>query len=178
MKVIEIGLPFIGEKEKPNNGGFYNEELQKMMTEAGHRKGEAWCCYLMEALFVKAYPERESVFRLFFSGSCVQTFRNMRDGVKTKNGLVKSPFTISQKPVVGALVLWQKYKDGQPTGLGHAALCYEATTETIFRTLEGNTNRDGSREGTMILPKVRSTAWQQNGLNVMGFVIINDDESK
>ena len=172
MKIIDIAFPLIGEREKPNNGGFYNEELQAIMTAAGHRKGEAWCCYLMEALFIKAYPEKESTLRLFFSGSCVQTFRQMRDGVKTKNGLVKSPFEIKHEPVVGALVLWQKYKDGQPTGLGHAGLCTEATTAKIFRTIEGNTNRDGSREGTMILPKLRSTDWTQNGLNIMGFVII------
>ena|SRR5688572_6160536 len=177
MTPTDIARQFIGEKEKPNNGGFYNPELQAMMTAAGHKKGESWCCYFAEAVFVKAYPDKEKELRRFFSGSCVQTFRNFRDGVKVKDGkggikLITWPHGISEKPLVNSLVLWQRYKDGNPTGLGHAGIVTEKVTETIFKDVEGNTNRDGSREGEVVFPKTRSTAWNENGLNVMGFVPI------
>ena len=172
MKAIEIARTFIGEKEKPNNGGFYNEELQSMMSAAGHKKGEAWCCYFAEAMFVKANPELENMLRKFFSGSCVQSFRNFRDGLKTKQGILASPFLVSRTPIAGALVLWQRYKQGKPTGLGHAGIVTEVVTDMIFKTIEGNTNRDGAREGESVRPKTRSTAWVDNGLNVMGFILI------
>lgn len=172
MKAIETARRFVGEKEKTGNSGFNNLELQTIMSAAGHKKGEAWCAYFAEAMFVKAYPELEGVLREFFSGSCVRSFKNFRDGVKTKSGVKKAPFNITKTPVAGSLVLWQRFRDGQPTGLGHAGIVSEVVSETLFKSIEGNTNSTGSREGDSVQIKSRTTSWTQNGLNVMGFIII------
>lgn len=166
MNVIEIAKTYIGEKEKPNNGGFFNPELQDIMTKAGHNKGESWCCYFAEAMFVKAADEDEgkvAALRSLFSGSCLTTWKNF-----VKEGT----FPTSQTPTPGALVLFQKYNNKIPTWQGHAAIVSELRPGGQFQTVEGNTNSTGSREGDSVQLKIRSLKRPDTGLRVLGFVDI------
>ena len=171
MKAIDISRVFIGEKEKRGNAGFFNPKLQLIMTEAGHRAGEAWCCYFCEAVFCEAaqqagHEEREKELRKLFSANCVQTFRNF-----VKSGKYK----VSKTPIAGALVIFQKMKQGLPTSSGHAAIVEDVAPggdTTHFTTIEGNTNSSGSREGDSVQRKKRSTKPMINGLSVLGFVVI------
>jgi hypothetical protein len=166
MKVIDIAKTYIGEKELPNNGGFHNPELQEIMTKAGHKKGEAWCAYFAEAMFVKsADGDEEKVAKLrgLFSGSAVQTWKNFVKG---------KAFTVTQTPTPGALVLFQKFVNKVPTWQGHAAIVVGMRPDGNFQTIEGNTNSTGSREGDSVQLKVRSLKLPDTGLRVLGFVII------
>lgn len=168
MKAIEHAREFIGEKEKPGNAGFLNPKLQELMTDAGHKKGEAWCCYFAEAMFVKAAgddEEKVKELRGLFSANCVQTWKNFAKSKK---------YTTSQKPVPGSLVIFQRRKGNLPTTQGHAAIVTDVNPVNpgMFTTIEGNTNSDGSREGDSVQVKRRSLAISPNGLNVLGFVII------
>lgn len=162
MTPIEVALSFLGATEKPNNGGFYNERLQALMTTAGHKPGEAWCCYFMEACFCEALKEREAELRKIFSASCVTTFNNFQ----------AAGYTITKVPFVGALGILRKYKDGEPTWQGHAILVLEVIDQLHYRSIEGNTNASGSREGTLVGVQPRSTKFRSNGLNLMGFIKI------
>lgn len=170
MKASEVAKTFVGEKEKPGNSGFYNQRLQELMTKAGHKTGEAWCCYFAEACFVEAAggdtTERGKLLRTLFSANCVQTWKNF----------VKAGFKTSMTPVVGALVIFQRRKNGVPTSQGHAAIVKEFSpaTPNIFTSIEGNTNSTGSREGDSVQIKRRSMAISPNGLNPLGFVIIEE----
>lgn len=164
MKALDIAKEFIGQTEKPNNGGFYNTRLQAIMSAAGHKKGEAWCCYFAEACFcepVKDTP-KEHELRLLFSANCVQTLKNFE----------KAGYKISQTPVEGALVIFRRYVNGIPQTTGHAGLCELAHDDANFTSIEGNTNDDGGSEGELVLPKIRNTTKKRTGLNVEGFVII------
>ena len=162
MNVIETALQYWGEKEKPGNAGFYNEKLQAIMTKAGHKKGEAWCAYFAEAVFCEAMPDREEELRALFSASTVKTFENFR----------KANFIISKIPVMYSLVIWRRYVNGIAQWQGHAGIVCSVQDELNFKSIEGNTNSDGSREGDSIQIKNRSTAIKKTGLNIMGFVII------
>ena len=171
MKAADHAKAYIGEKEKPGNAGFYNPKLQELMTAAGHKKGEAWCCYFAESMFVEAAAEDEEkvkLLRKLFSANCVQTWKNF----------VKSPnFKTTQVPTAGALVIFQRVKAGIPTTQGHAAIVTDTMVEgnnKIFRTIEGNTNSTGSREGDSVQAKRRSLVPSPNGLNVLGFVLIDE----
>lgn len=167
MKAIEIAKTFIGEKEKPGNGGFYNEKLQAIMTEAGHKRGEAWCCYFAEACFCESAKlagdiDRLKKLRYLFSANCVVTFNNFKD----------AGFKISKTPVVGALVIFRKIVEGKPTTSGHAGICSTLINSGSFTAIEGNTNRDGGREGDSVRDKMRFIRKVYNGLELMGFVIL------
>ena len=155
MKHIEIAKKYIGQKEGKGNVFDDSTPLGKILKEAGHNDGEAWCCYFTEAVFVET-------LRALFSASTVQTFHNFKN----------AGYEISDVPKVGHLVIWQRYKDGKATWAGHAGIVTKVIDETSFVSIEGNTNSAGSREGDSVQEKVRTTARTENGLNVLGFVKI------
>lgn len=152
---IDIAKKYINHKEKPGNNFDDDTPLGKILKEAGHKDGEAWCAYFMEAVFVET-------LRSLFSASTVQTFQNFKN----------AGYEISNVPKVGALVIWQRYKDGKPTWAGHAGLVTKVQSDGVFFTIEGNTNSSGSREGDSVQEKMRKNVKVENGLNILGFVII------
>jgi hypothetical protein len=155
MRHIEIAKKFIGQKEGANNDFDESTPLGKILKEAGHKDGEAWCCYFTEAVFVET-------LRSLFSASTIQTFQNFKD----------AGYEITDTPKVGALVIWQRYKDGKATWQGHAGIVSKVNTDGSFSSIEGNTNSAGSREGDSVQEKVRQNIRTENGLNVLGFVNI------
>ena len=154
-KHIEIAKKYLGQKELPGNIFDPKSPLGKIIIEAGQKNGEAWCCYFTEAVFVET-------LRTLFSASTVQTFHNFK----------KAGYEITEGPKVGALVIWQRYKDGKPTWAGHAGIVTKVNPDGSFVTIEGNTNSEGSREGDSVQEKVRKNVKVDNGLNVLGFIIL------
>jgi hypothetical protein len=155
MKQIEIAQKYLGHKEKPGNDFDENTPLGKILKEAGHKDGEAWCQYFIEAVFVET-------LRALFSASTVQTFHNFK----------KSGYEISDTPEVGTMVIWQRYKNGLPTWQGHAGLVTKVNPDGSFGTIEGNTDSASSREGDSVQEKVRKNVRVENGLNILGFITI------
>lgn len=155
MKQIEIAKKYLGHKEKPGNIFDPKSPLGKIIIEAGQQDGEAWCAYYTEAIFVET-------LRALFSASTVQTFHNFKN----------AGYEISDVPKVGSLVIWQKYKDGKATWAGHAGIVTCVNSDGSFLSIEGNTNSNGSREGDSVQEKVRKNVRVENGLNILGFVII------
>jgi hypothetical protein len=70
------------------------------------------------------------------------------------------------------VVIWQNHKEGKPLWSGHAGLVTDVFPDGSFGTIEGNTNSDGSREGTSVQEKIRKNVKVKNGLNILGFIII------
>jgi hypothetical protein len=163
MKQIEIAKKYVGMKEIRGNMGFHDADFDKKMRDVGFQDGHAWCAYAAELVFKEAFPERFDEFDKLFSASAVQTFKNFE----------AADYTISDKPVEGALVIWQLIKAGEPQWQGHAGICGKVTDGWKFESYEGNTNPAGSREGEQFAKKNRKhLAYVYNGLRVMGFVII------
>lgn len=154
-KQIDIAKKYLGHKELPGNIFDPKSPLGKILIEAGHKNGEAWCAYFCEAIFVETLRE-------LFSASTVQTFHNFK----------KAGYEISEGPKVGALVIWQRYKGGIPTWQGHAGIVTKVFPDGSFGTIEGNTNSTGSREGDSVQEKIRKNMRVDNGLNILGFIVI------
>lgn len=155
MKQIEVAKKYLGQKEKPGNIFDPKSPLGKIIIEAGQKDGEAWCCYFAEAVFVET-------LRALFSASTVQTFHNFKN----------AGYEISDVPKVGALVIWQRYKDDKPTWAGHAGIVTKVNPDGSFYSIEGNTNSAGSREGDSVQEKIRMNVRVENGLNILGFITI------
>lgn len=154
-KQIEVAKKYIGQKELPGNIFDPKSPLGKIIIEAGQKDGEAWCAYFCEAVFVET-------LRSLFSASAVQTFQNFKN----------AGYEITEGPKVGALVVWQRYKDGKPTWMGHCGIVTKVNADGSFLSIEGNTNSAGSREGDSVQEKVRKNVRTDEGLNILGFVII------
>jgi len=163
MTPSQVARKYLGQTEKPGNSGFNDATFEDKMEEVGFQKGHAWCAYFAELVFKEAIPEREELDTLF-SGSTVLTFRNFRDAA----------YMISQVPRVDHLVIWQTMKNGKPMATGHAGIVSEVTSLWEFKSIEGNTNSHGGREGFEVSEKDRKVlANVENGLKILGFIAIS-----
>ena len=164
MTPSEVARQYIGQTEKPGNMGFNDATFEKKMQEVGFQKGHAWCSYAVELWFKEAYPERFDELDKLFSGSTIQTFRNFRDAA----------YPIGYVPVVNHLVIWQRYLNGQPQPTGHAGVVSEVKSTWEFKSIEGNTNDEGGREGYIVSEHERKILSRvNNGLKVLGFILIS-----
>lgn len=159
-KVVEVAKKYLGQSELEGNVFTEATELGRRLKASGHKDGEAWCAYFAESVFCEAFPEKETGLRKTFSAGAVKTLDNFR----------AAGYTIFDKPSVGALVIWQRYKNGEASWQGHAGIVIELLDGGAFLTIEGNTNTVGSPEGTSVEIKTRSTKRVNTGLNVYGFV--------
>jgi hypothetical protein len=163
-RVVDIARTYIGKKEKPGNSGFEDPAFETEMLNEGWMRGWAWCATFQKLIFKKALPLKSKVFDLFFTPGAVATFNNF---AKTKN------FLISDKPFVGALVIWRHFENGiAHPWQGHAGVVSEVIDDTAFKAIEGNTSSGGSRNGDRVAEQCRTTAFTENGLNVLGFIRI------
>lgn len=162
MKQIQIAEKYIGQKESAGNVFPDSSPLGKALHKAGQKNGEAWCAYFVEAVFVEAFPEKEPALTRLFSASAVKTYENFK----------AAGYTVSDKPKPGDIVIWQRYKDGVKLWQGHAGIVTDVINANRFKTIEGNTNSAGSREGDSVQRKERTLTRLANGLNVLGFITL------
>lgn len=159
-KIVHTAKQYIGKTEKPNNSGFNDAEFEKRMKDTGWVRGASWCAYFTELVWVEAYKGTtlERVVKSLFSGSATATYKNF--------DLAK--WTISQRPQIGALAVWRLGNGWQ----GHIGIVIEVPNDKSFKTVEGNTNDKGGREGYIVAVKNRVTKapYQAKGLNLIGFV--------
>lgn len=169
-KAVEVALQYVGQKELPGNMFDPNSDFGKKMKAVGHQDGNAWCALFTELVFKEAYPEKFKELDKLFSASAVQTYKNF---THKENGL---GYSENQLPEVGNLVIWQMIKEGVPQWQGHAGIVHSVEKHPnnwIFKSIEGNTNEQGSREGvTVAIKERRVLAKVWNGLKVLGFIRI------
>lgn len=166
-KAVEVALKYVGEKELPGNMFDPNSDFGKKMKAVGHQDGNAWCALFAELVFKEAYPEKFAELDKLFSASAVQTYKNFTHKEK---GLGYMEHAL---PKEGCLVIWQLYKEGQPQWQGHAGIVHSLISTWEFKSIEGNTNDAGGREGVTVAIKERKVlkdVW--NGLKVLGFIQI------
>lgn len=161
--IREEALKWVGQEEIPGNKGWIDKHFEEMMKATGWNEGEAWCAYLGELVWYnayKGYPHVQKDISLIFSASAVQTYWNFK----------KALWTVSKKPCIGALVIWQRYKQGKQSWQGHLGVCIDYGDDD-FETVEGNTNVAGKREGKYSMKKKREFNFLvENGLRLVGFV--------
>ncbi len=163
-KIVEIARAYIGQEEKIRNSGFKNRWFERLMRAVGFYKGAPWC-----AFFVKLVWKEARVDHSLISGSVRQTMLNA-----TKAG------NWHTYPVKGCIVIWILHKNGKPTKKGHTGI-YSHWDNSMMHTIEGNTSKAGSREGTTVLENQRFLNWKEpNGLRAMGFIhpVNNNHENR
>lgn len=157
-KVVEIAKSYIGKTETVNNSGFTDKEFESKMKETGWSKSLSWCAFFTELVWKEAMPEHKDELNKLFSGSATATYKNFDLSDNWKTGATPKP---------GALAVW-RYGNGWQ---GHIGIVTEVTA-TTFKSVEGNTNDKGGREGYIVALKNRviKGKYQPKGLNLIGFV--------
>lgn len=164
-KIIEIAKGFVGLQEIPGNMGFKDERFNELMESVGFQKGQAWCSYFAELVWKLAYQEQLDMIAildgLFSAGA-----------VKTYNNFLKSYLFIADKHCSpGSVVIWQHWTNNKPTWMGHAGIVVSEVHEHEFRTIEGNGNSKGGREGLEVAEKRRLLNFDaKKGLVLRGFI--------
>lgn len=167
-QIIETAQKYIGQKELQGNSGFEDSAFWFKMEAVGFDPGEAWCALFTELVWRESYGVLDSTFdpelNKLFSDSAVTTYNNFK----------KAGWKVDQTPEVGAIFIWQMYKNGLQHWSGHAAVMIEKPLpmkEHII-TIEGNTNVEGQREGIGVFEKTRVLDFEPRnyGLVAKGFI--------
>lgn len=146
-----------------DNKGQIVEMFQKSVD--GKASGEAWCMSFIQFCLKKADELFDEITLssnvpcgTFKSESVLQVWNN-------------TPAEHRCQPHPGALMLWQFYKDGKPTGLGHAELVVGAVANGSVPTVGGNTGTGVGvqREGDGVYKRTRSIIGSPD-MRVLGFI--------
>lgn len=169
-RIVEIALEDEFQKEVKGNHGWKDQEFDCLMKATGWQDGQAWCAYWAEKVWRQVYSsEVDMVIGRLFSANAVATFNNFWD----------STFETSNRPVDGAVVIWQKMVNGHPSRVGdtkwirgHAGIVISTEGDVnTFMTLEGNSNSEGGREGIEVARQERTLDFnKQHGLQLLGFI--------
>ncbi len=152
-------------EEKANIEAEYVENFQSNIEKLGWKEGWAWCMFWAESVWLRAYEQYNSFIvnklKDLISPSAVKTWENFNDD---------DSIIIEKTPVIGAIALWQKQKEGEKHWTGHGAIVYSFNHKT-FSTIDGNTSKTGSREGLIVGKVTRKYNFKvHNGLQLLGFI--------
>jgi surface antigen len=161
-RIVEAARSIVGQKETPGNSGFKDPAFQKQMEAVGWQKLQSWCSYTGELIWKTAFNKDHRLYPAIdklFSGSAVATFANFEHS---------DLFETGQEPRVGALAIWRHGSGWQ----GHLGVVVLVVDKNNFRSVEGNTNAAGGREGIEVAEKSRATGlpFNPSGLNLIGFI--------
>ena len=163
-KLSKIALKYLGQKEIKGNMGFKSSVFDKLMRAVGFYNTAPWCAYFVRACVRECYGSESDIYKRI-NGSALTSYENLEKfGFKTGN-----------IPKDSAIVVWRHYKNGRPQGRnGHIGIVTsDLQSDLRFKTIEGNTNARGGREGEEVAQKLRSLdRTETNGLRLLGFVYL------
>lgn len=158
-RLVELALSYEGVREVGGaNRGPEVEQFQKAVD--GKAWGEPWCMAFVQFCVKKVCKEIGFSEVLPNTESCVELWKKV------------DPFLKLEKPMVGCLVIWENYHQGEPTGKGHVGIVVEVLNDNLIETIEGNTGPDSktiNREGDGVYKKTRFS-YSFGKMRVLGFV--------
>jgi|GEM_PF-1912335 len=151
---------WVGVREKGSNRGPEVEAFQKAVD--GRAVGEPWC--------------------LAFVFYCIEAVDKAVDGPETWLFKTEHVMTCWNRTLMpariqaldvrsGDLIIWQHFKNGKPTAMGHAGIVARVLSPGKFETIEGNTSdgRSVVREGDGVHRRVRGIN-DSGTMRVKGFL--------
>jgi len=164
-KIAQIAQTYIGQTEIPGNKGFTNPEFQKKMIAMGFQTTHSWCLYFCELVWKEAYGKTHPLFVAIdklISASALSTYYNFKGA---------EGWEVNSTPEVGSIMCFKHGVDPKKWE-GHGCIVVETLEDKKCRTVEGNTNDEGGREGYIVARKTRSygNPPSPKGLNFLGFI--------
>lgn len=149
--LVEVANDTVGARESGgNNRGKEIEKFQKFVD--GIASGEPWCMGWMQWVVGQVCEFYDIPHTLFKSEHCLTVWTRTPEKYRRT------------EPKRGYAVIFRS------KGLsGHVALCTSENVFAAFGTIEGNTNKQGSREGDGVYRKIRHV--DENGaLRIVGYI--------
>ncbi len=147
--ILETAYSFVGQKEIRGNMGFKDAFFMRLMESVGWRTTWSWCSLFCKLVYTEASKKmglNPKNITKFISPS-VQ---------RTRNNFIKAGIPIEtdwRKVKPGAYISWVSASDRTK---GHTGILVEFLENgKKMKTIEGNTNSEGSREGDSVAIKTR-----------------------
>jgi len=172
--IYETAAVHIGEKELPRNMGFVKKAFANLMDAVGFQKGHAWCAYFAEACYMQVLGNsaaRKAAYTKLFSASTQTTLRNF---AKHPN-FILVPDSISYNDMefvapAGCMAFWQSRSKPAQGHVGIKTLDQDLVHHSKLKTIDGNTNDGGSREGNQVAAKTRDITSTTSSLRFQGLI--------
>ena len=144
-RTLHVARSQVGVKEVPS-GSNWGPMVKIFLAFAGWKSPQPWCAAFIGYCIVQAGGKKSRLWK-----GLASTWSLYDWAVKTNR--------LSRVPKRGDLFVWSTAKGGH-TGIVAEVVKKPSGTRTIYyvRTIEGNTNAEGSREGNAVLGKLRSVA--------------------
>lgn len=139
--------------------------VQMFQSVIGTAQGESWCvsfvqyCAKMVDQLCKECGLSSTSLQIAKTESVMQLWNKTPIGFRTNT------------PSPGCLMLWEHYKSGMPTGLGHVGIVV-GVKNNVIETVEGNTSpslKNVERNGDGVYLKQRTTA-DIGSMRFLGFL--------
>lgn len=148
--ILETAQSFVGQKEISGNMGFKQPFFLRLMESIGWRRSWAWCSMFCKLVYTEASKKvgiDPKIITKHISPSVQGTRANF----------IKAGFPLQTdwtKVRPGAYISWVSSKDRTK---GHTGILVEFLENgKKMKTIEGNTNAEGSREGDSVAVKIRN----------------------
>lgn len=166
--IVSEANKYVSEKEKLNNSGFLNAQLEKDMRSVGWTTGASWCVYFTKLMWKKGlsikFPKHWKLAEKLIVGNSQDTWDNFQKDTSGK-------FELSKNPKAGSIAIWQDYENNIGIRSGHAGIV-EKYSSTNFNTIEGNTNNAGGSNGDGVYKKIRTYNFNSGNRRLRGFINI------
>ena len=135
-KIIEIAKSQVGLQEIPK-GSNWGEHVKKYLNAVGINFPASWCMAFVYWCYKQGATELSQINPLFKTGGVLAQW-NKTNKLKRR-----------EKPERGDIFIMDF-----GGGLGHTGIVTEVIGDTI-KTIEGNSNDEGSREGFEVCERIR-----------------------
>jgi peptidoglycan hydrolase-like protein with peptidoglycan-binding domain len=155
--ILQTAQSFVGQKEIRGNMGFKDAFFMRLMESVGWRTTWSWCSLFCKLVYTEAYKKLgldPKAITKYISPSVQKTRANF---IKAGNPLQTNWRNV--KP--GAYISWVSASDRSK---GHTGILVEFLDNgKKMKTIEGNTNSEGSREGDSVAIKTRGAEIGKGG---------------
>jgi len=160
-KILTYAQKWVGVYEKGKNQGWDNTRLEKLMKSYGFQSGWEYCSLFVKMVIGQTLSGKKRDYILnLISPSSLTTWNNFI------NNLGKTDYyTISQKPVPGALVYYER---NLKEWTGHAEIV-EKVYANGFTVVSGNSPVEGNKQG---IARRKRSFKDSPGFKRLGYVII------
>lgn len=144
-------LPFLEKRnlknqiEKRGNLGFVDPAFEAMMKKVGWIDGQAWCAYYIKIVLMQMFSFDREFLSKNLTGSSFGNFYTIQN-LNKKGDVRYGAFTDDSWQVGDVFALKKTSGSG-----GHTGMVLESYGNGKVKTIEGNTNLKGSREGDRVL---------------------------
>lgn len=165
--LIHLASQFVGLKESKNNTGFFIEKFQKAVDGKAH--GEPWCASFMQYLIQYTDKTYDEIMQA--SSEYRSTVHRSEHCLTIWNKTPKENRIYRPEP--GCLIIWAHVRNGKETGAGHIGLVTDILSDSIVKTIEGNTSNPSDkvvREGEGVYSKTRDWHYKYGSMLFKGFL--------